>query len=66
MSKQGLQRSAAAPSLPPRSCYMMTAQAAINFIDHNFLRVSPIMARVAWAYLRFFGFFFFCLIVSSQ
>lgn len=30
----------------------MKADGAINFIDHNFLWVSPIMARVAWAYLR--------------
>lgn len=29
------------------SCYIMKADGAINFIDHNFLWVSPIMARVA-------------------
>lgn len=30
----------------------MKADGAINFIDHNFLWVSPIMARVSQAHLR--------------
>lgn len=54
MSKQGLAFNHRLSVMLPlyHSCYIMKADGVINFIDHNFLWVSPIMALASRAHLR--------------